>query len=112
MLLNVYPNIIVGDRMNSLMRPDNLHNETKDEFQATADFFTPLSRGSEPVSSQRPMTSYRSGKTVSVRVSRRPIVEEMWNEEFEDLFFSWQRLTDPQHRRLAIIIIRSLAASA
>lgn len=111
MLLNIHPDIDVVGRMNSLMHPDNLQGETNKEFQPTADFFTPLSKGSEPMGSQRPMTSYRSGKTVSVRVSRRPVVEEMWNEEFEDLFFSWQRLTDPQHRRLAIIIIRSLAAS-
>jgi hypothetical protein len=111
MLLNVYLGIKAAVRMNSLMHSDHLHNETKEEFQSTADYFTPLSR-SEPMSSQRPMTSYLKGKTVNVRVSRRPVVEEMWNEEFEDLFFSWQRLTNPQHRRLAIVIIRSLAASA
>ncbi|MGZ9114411.1 MAG: hypothetical protein ACXW3K_07290 [Brevundimonas sp.] len=94
------------------MQPDDLQGATKEELQATADFLTHLSENSESVSGKHPMTSCRSGRAVSVRVSRRLVVEEMWNEEFEDLFFSWQRLTNPQHRRLAIIVIRSLAASA
>lgn len=49
--------------------------------------------------------------SASVRVSRRAVVEEMWNEEFEDLFFSWERLTNPEHRRLVISFIRALKAT-
>lgn len=32
------------------------------------------------------------------------------DKELDDLFFSWQRLTDPKLRKIALQVIRSMAA--
>lgn len=40
----------------------------------------------------------------------RPGPETSEDEQLDDLMFSWRRLTDPRLRKLAIQIIRSMAA--
>lgn len=37
-------------------------------------------------------------------------VRKVQDHELDDLIFSWQRLSDPKLRKLAITIIRSMAA--
>ena len=64
------------------------------------------------LSVQPSKTTCINGTIVKEGVACRSVVEESWDEEFNDLFFSWRRLTNPQHRRLAITIIRTFAGSA
>lgn len=38
------------------------------------------------------------------------VIQSAGDEELDDLFFSWQRLTDPKLRKIALQVIRSMAA--
>lgn len=69
-----------------------------------------------PLSSGSPLSANKSADPSGLKTTHAPIdlpsveyEEAPSKTEFDDLFFSWQRLSEPRQRILALELIRLLA---